>query len=76
MGHNYKEGTMHTVHIWVLLSTSMVVTVASSIVLMLILMNKVARQDFFLLSICIFSLMYGVGFSVEAILFREGGAER
>ena len=76
MGDNYKEGTMHSVHIWVLLSTSLVVTLASSIVLAFVLANKAARKDFFLLSICVFSLVYGVGFSVEAILFKEGGSER
>ena len=76
MGHNYEEGTMHSVHIWVLLSTSLVVTVASSIVLVLVLCNKRARADFFLLAICIFSLVYGIGFSVEAILFKHEGTEK
>ena len=62
-----KNGTMQVAHIWILLSTCLLVTGASLYVLLIIVMNASSRKSFFLLTICLFSLMYGVGFSIEAM---------
>ena len=62
---------MKAAHIWILLSTAVLVSIASFYVFYLVIINKQTRYDFFYVTICLFSILYGVGAFVETVLLER-----